>query len=374
MYSYAMPPNLTMQQVNAIMRVQREREAADREGIRQVIAATPPPLPPELVQRFLHLFDGHVREMMRSHAGFDLSERRASYLTSLEIFERSVGDLISAIDDFSAYAIADGASIFGRHNEPRLRNYEGRIQKELFAATNAALALVEHSRRIDEISKRPDHEERRKSAFGNDGLHSFVQALRVLLFHVHMVEAGYNLTTSYSENKKTATFALSKETLLRILPDAKITQREEVMRYVNSAAASIDLKPVFGEYFARVQKFHSWFQSELEGEGLAALRDYDRIMREKDNYNQRSWWKLMLNTWKGWKSPPNPHAHLHKYLTPDQITEVNALPRNSREQVDRIISYVDEHDAIDSELRELAYEWFARFPSDDPVTPEPEVA
>ncbi|MGQ0582214.1 MAG: hypothetical protein ACT4O6_09785 [Reyranella sp.] len=366
-----MPPNLTIQQVNAIMHVQREREAADREGIRQVIAATPPPLPSELVQRFLHLFDGHVREMMRSHAGFDLSERRASYLTSLDIFERSVGDLISAIDDFSAYAIADGASIFERQNEPRLRAYESRIQKELFATTNAALALVEHSRHIEEISERPDHDARRISAFGDDGLHAFVQALRVVLFHVHMVEAGYNLTTSYSEKKKTATFAISRETLLRVLPGANITQRSAVMSYVNACSASIDLKPMFVDYLARVRTFHAWFQNELKSESLVALRDYDRIMQEKDNFNQRSWWKLMLNTWKNSATPPNPHRHLHKYLTPDQMVEVNVLPLNSREQVDLIIRCVDKGNAIDDELRELAYEWFARPPMDDPVTPKP---
>lgn len=349
-----------MQEVNAIMRAQNEREAAQRESIRQKIAKTPPPLPPELVHRFLHLFDGHVRDMMRSHAGFDLSERRASYLVSLDIFERSASDLISAIDDFSAYATAPGASIFERQQEDRLQNYEGRIQKELFAAANAALSLVEHSRRIEEISKRPDHDERRIGAFGDDGLHAFVQALRVLLFHVHMVEAGYNLTTSYSKGTKTATFAISKETLLRILPSAKITQRDDVMRYVNSCPSSIDLKPMFVEYLARVRTFHAWFQHELESDSLIALRDYDRIMQEKDNYNQRSWWRLMLHTWKNWKSPPDPHAHLHKYLTPDQIAEVNALPRNSRAQVDLIIRYVDKNNAIDNELRELAYEWFAR--------------
>ena len=366
-----MPPTFTEEQWNAAMKAQREREAAQREGIRNAIAATPPPLPVELVQRFLHLFDGHVREMMRSHAGFDLSERRASYLTSLDIFERSVSDLISAIDDFSAYALADGASIFERHNAQKLRDHEGRIQKELFATANAALSLVDHSRRIEEISKRPDHDERRNSAFGSDGLHSFVQALRILLFHVHMVEAGYNLTTSYTDNKKTATFALSKETLLRILPDAHITQRESVMGFVSSCPDSIDLKPLFLDYLARARAFHAWFRGELESASFIALGDYDRIMREKDNYNQRTFWKLMLKTWQGWASPPNPHMHLHKYLTPDQLAKVNALPRNSRGQVDLIITYADEHNAIDTELRDLAYEYFARLPPDDVATQAP---
>ena len=359
-------PNLTIQQWSALKKAQDAREAAAREAIRKVIAETPPPLPEELVKRFLHLFDGHVREMMRSHAGFNLSERRGSYLTSLDIFERSTDDLIAAIDSFSEYALAGGAAIFYRHNEKKLREHESRIQKEMFATANAALSLVEHSRHIEEISKGANHDAHRKEAFGEDGLHPFVQALRVLLFHIHMVEAGYNLTTSYSENKKTATFALSKGTLLRILPNVNVSQRESVMSYVNSCSDSIDLKPLFLEYQKRVRKFHEWFQGELKSDSFVALRDYDRIMREKDNYNQRAFWKLMLNTWKGWKTAPNPHMHLHKYLTSEQLDVVNALPHNSHEQVDQIIKYVDQHDAIDDELRGLAYEWFARFSEEPP--------
>ena len=214
--------------------------------------------------------------------------------------------------------------------------------------------------------KLPTHDERKKHDFGDDGLHAFVQALRVLLFHAHMVKAGYNLTSSYSEGTRTATFAISKETLLRILPGARITQRVDVLRYLNSCPASIDLKPMFVEYLGRARIFHAWFQNELESERLIALRDYDYIMQEKANFDHRMWWRAMLGNWKNWETPPNPHRYLHKYLSPRQLDEVNALPRNSRTQVNLIIRYVDEHNAIDDELRELTYDWFARSPMDDP--------
>lgn len=101
---------------------------------------------------------------------------------------------------------------------------------------------------------------------------------------------------------------------MRIIPGAKITQRGDVMRFVNSRPDSIDLKPMFLEYLGRVRTFHAWFQRELESESLVALRDYDHIMQEKDNYNQRMWWKAMLGNWKNWKSPPNPHDHLLRLL------------------------------------------------------------
>lgn len=97
-----------------------------------------------------------------------------------------------------------------------------------------------------------------------------------------------------------------------------------------------------------------------------ALHDYDHIMQEKRNLNERQWWNAMLVSWlRNWKTPPNPHSHLHKYLTEEQMAQVNALPRNSKEQVDLVIQFVDKDDAIDDKLRALAYELFERSPPTD---------
>jgi hypothetical protein len=74
-------------------------------------------------------------------------------------------------------------------------------------------------------------------------------------------------------------------------------------------------------------------------------------------------WKAMKGNWlRNWKTPPDPHRDLPGYLTPAQLYEVYKLPRNSKQQVDLVIKYVDKENAIDEDLRGQAYELFARSP------------
>jgi hypothetical protein len=52
------------------------------------------------------------------------------------------------------------------------------------------------------------------------------------------------------------------------------------------------------------------------------------------------------------------YGHLQRYLTPEELQEINTLPHSSKEQVDRIIEMVDEYGACDNELRKLVYKAF----------------
>lgn len=361
-------PRYSREELNAIWQVQKAREAERREQIRLAVASTTAPLPAALVDALISLHDGYMREIMRVHAGFELSEKRDSYRASLATMELSLGDLIAAIDGFAAQALAENTALFTRPQEQNLLTIKNRIQKELFATANAAVSLVEHSRRIQKVIDLPEHADQLKKCFGDDGLHDFVIALRVLLHHLHIVGAGWQLRRSATE--KRATFTLSKATLVRIVEQRKksLTRPESVLRYLTVQVDSIDLKPVFEEYRRRVAAFHAWFSDQLAAESLVELRDYARIMRDKTNYDQRLFWKAMLGNWlKNWKVPPDPHHHLHRYLTEDQMRDAYALPRNSKAQVDFIIGIVDEYNAIDEELRAMAYELFERSTSASPT-------
>ena len=48
-------------------------------------------------------------------------------------------------------------------------------------------------------------------------------------------------------------------------------------------------------------------KNELASETLTALRDYDRVIQEKINLNNRVFWKAMMGNWLNWKVPPDPH-------------------------------------------------------------------
>ena len=61
-------------------------------------------------------------------------------------------------------------------------------------------------------------------------------------------------------------------------------------------------------------------------------------------------------------APANPYEYLPQFLTAEQIDEVERLPKMSPQQVDKIIEFVDEDEACDDEIRQLAYELFRRAP------------
>jgi hypothetical protein len=359
-------PKLTLQEFNALWRQQEEVESQRRERLRQAVAASSVPLPPELAHAVINLNDKYTRAILRGHAGFTLAERRDSYLTSLAVMEQCLDDLLAAICVFENAALAEDPTLFHRQDDAELRRFERRIQKELFATANAAASLVDHARRVDKCHALPDYQAKCVECFGTDGLHDFVIALRVMLHHLHMVEAGWNMTTGFSEGTKTATFKISKQAVLRVIeanPDRFKRPAEAAMRaYVDAAEDSIDLRAVFCDYRARMARFHAWLKAELESETMVALRDHDALIQRKVNADQLMFWKAMLGNWLNWKTPPDPHKHLPRYLSKAELEEVYKRPRNSKEQVDLVIRFMDKHNAVDDALRQQAYQLFERSP------------
>jgi hypothetical protein len=360
-------PKLLPEEFNALWRRQKEVESQRRERIRQAVAASSVPLPPEVAHAVINLNDKYTRAIMRGHAGFKLAERRDSYLTSLAIMEQCLEDLLAEICVFENAALADDPTLFHPQDEAEMRRFERRIQKELFATANAATSLVDHARRVDKCHALPDYQAKRVGCFGTDGLHDFVIALRVMLHHLHMVEAGWNMTTNFSEGTKTATFKISKQEVLRVIeanPDRFQRPADAAMRsYVDAAGDSIDLRAVFCDYRTRMARFHAWLKGELESETLVALHDYDALIQRKVNADQLMFWKAMLGNWLlNWKTPPDPHKHLPRYLSKAQLEEVYQRPRNSKEQVDLVIRFMDKRNAVDDALRQQAYQLFERSP------------
>jgi hypothetical protein len=345
--------------LNELLRRQNEREAAEQEEIRKAVADSDVPIPDELLQRVLPIFDTEAREILRGHKGYSLAERRDSYLASHAILERSLDDLIAAINAFSDAALEEKSTIFNRNRRDDLKGIEARVQKEMFATANAAHSIVDHCRRLTSEIPIPGYEAQLKACFGEDGLHELVLGLRRLLHHIRFIEAGWSIHTN-ARNEKSATFRLPKPTVLRIIEaHGTAAQKRALLAYLG-ASESIDVKAFFIEYRRRLTAFHQWLQEKLKSEAPVALQDYERCRREKKNFSTRLSWKAFIGNWLNWEKPPNPHDHLSKYLTPEQMAAVYALPRNSQEQVDLVISYVDHDNAIDDDLRKMAYRLFER--------------
>lgn len=353
---------LTREELNEILRRQQEREAQRREGLRIAVKTSSIPLPPELAKTLINLNDQHFRTILRDHPGFILAVRRDSYRTSLAIAEQSLEDFLVAICRFEAAALRDGSNLLDSRGERELQAVERRVQKELFACTSAAASLVDHARRLNKMVELPEYEARKLACFGTDGLHDFVVGLRVLLHHLHVLEAAWSVTHDFSEGGATATFVMKKATVQRIISTfpERFGESHPILGYVSAAGDDIDLRATFLEYRARMARFHGWMTNQLASASLVALRDYDTLVQRKINSDQLAFWKAMMANWLRSETPPDPHKHLPRFLTTHQLESVYELPLNSKKQVDLVISFLDRNNAIDEELRKQAYELFDR--------------
>jgi hypothetical protein len=243
---------------------------------------------------------------------------------------------------FETAALSEESGYFDPGGESESGRTDRRIQKKLFATANAAASLVDYARRVHKLHPLPDYDAMRTECFGADGLHEFVIGLRVALHHLHALEAGSRIVYSFSEGTNSATFVIGKAVLVRILDayaDRFGSGRKLMQDYINTSSDQIDLRAVFLNYRARVARVHGWMGRELESDALVALRDYDSLIRRKINADKLMFWKAMMGNWlRNWKTPPHPHKHLSRYLTPAQLDEVYKLPHNSKQQVDLVIN------------------------------------
>ena len=358
--------NMPSERLKELCRLQKQREETRLEAIRQAVTNSEAPLSPDISAVLIRLNDKCFRDILRSHRGFALAERRDSYETSLAIMEQCLQDLLTVICAFENAATTENTSLFKQSQNSELNRFERQVQKELFATANAAASLVDHSRRVIKCNPFPNYEKMRLECFGIDGIHDFVIALRVLLHHLQVIDAGWNVSSNFSEGTQTATFKINKDALLSAIANSperfnrKKAKDAALFAFIDASPDSVDLQALFCDYRARVAKFHGWLKKELLSEGLVALRDYDNLIRSKVNSDQLLFWKAMLGNWLKWGSPPDPHKHLPRFLSTSQLDLVNTLPRNSKEQVDLVIQFMDSGNAIDDTLRKQIYELFRR--------------
>lgn len=356
---------LTEELWDELDRQQRLQIVAARKKLCDDLAASEVPVPEDLARATERMFITEFRDVMRSHPGYRLAARRDSYRTSLSIFQHCFDDLEAAINRFESFALSDGWAAPNHRN--RAADFEKIIQKELFATANAALSLVDHARRVVKMHPMPGYADKRAEMFGIDGLHEFVTGLRILLHHLHIVEAGWTIMGGSREKPPSATFMLDCVELERLVEEHREgfkAQYKPMKAYIETQQKKIDIRKVFSVYRERAEQFHHWMTAELDSESLVALRDYDALHLRKKKADKRSFWNGLLGNWLlNWKEPPNPHNHLHRFLTPEELAEVNALPRNSKAQADRVVAFMDPEGAADDHIRRQVHELFQRAPA-----------
>ncbi len=128
---------------------------------------------------------------------------------SLNIFLDATYDLLSSINMFKGES--ERHDFWRRAGRPDLERLELRIQRGIFSAAAAAMALVDHSRKLNTRYPVELYQEKIDKDFAKDPLHRFIQKLRDFMAHVRIVES--NRFVKWDRQGKNVFFILTAKDL-----------------------------------------------------------------------------------------------------------------------------------------------------------------
>lgn len=290
-----------------------------------------------------------AQEWVDEHPGRIFVARLESLKAVLRIFEGSAEQFSECLVRF--HADAHGGHLFRRNRRSDLDAYEHQFQKLLYVFASSAMTLVDQARALSQKVPLPEYETRVRETFATNPRHRFIQELRVDVIHVTLHRPRWQLTSGRDE-ESTSKFMLWPKQLTR-LPEYNAQARQ----FVDEHPKGIDLGRLIVDYSADVREFHKWLRQISEGVVGGMMADYQRCTKQITAVSSRSFWNIIFQQVVV-AGKRDPYTYLDQYLTEGELTEVNALPHRSRRQIDRIIEFVDEHEACDDELRQIIYKAF----------------
>lgn len=342
---------MTGQEFNTLrsfVELKNRQKQVEKDRIIEAFKKGSIPIDEAIFESFLRLFVTDAVEVLRSHPGFVLEDKVRSLKTTLSLFERTADDLIEALNRFDAFSRTP--EFHQLSHESQRTDVSTSVRKEIYAFAGLAHALQDHCRRITKHAWKPFKLDAKMTEhFGAEGQHDFVCGLRTALHHLSMVEADWLIRDSGPKATSHYVFEVAE---LRPVQEWKSTARA----FMDRAKDQIDVRLLASDYRLRVKSFYAWFLREFEGAVPAVVADYRRCWDEHRRTSARLAYRFLIGEFL--KRNIDPYLHLHKYLRPDQLAEVELLPRHSREQVDLIISMADHLGACDDGLRISSYRLF----------------
>lgn len=279
--------------------------------------------------------------------GVIASELEAVHL-SFNIFLDATYDLLKSINAFKGESARPG--FWDRTRRADFERLELHIQRGVFSAAMAAMALVDHSRIF--IGKYPVklYSERVKQCFSEDPLHRFVQNFRNFMTHVHIAKSDW--TVKHNKQGRSVFFFLTRENLNKW--DGWDFPAKS---YIASKLDGVNVEELFDKYSDNVKAFHNWFRSQVWQEYSEVLTEFFDCKKTYNVTHLRSQWRLLIEQIFLPKKI-DPYIYLDRYLSDIEMEEILSLPFRSKSQVDRIITFVDVYGACDEELRRSVYALF----------------
>jgi hypothetical protein len=293
-----------------------------------------------------------TQETIESLPGSKISLELDALRLSLNIFLDAAYDLFSSINMLKGES--EKPDFYDRTRRTELERLELHIQRGVFSAAAAAMALVYHSRQFNTRYPVESYQERIDENFAKDPLHRFIQKFRDFMVHVRSVESSRLVT--WDKQGKSVFFILSAKQLKQYHKwDAPSKS------YIESHPKGINVEQLFREYLKKIKLFHDWFRSEVWEKNAQDLKEYFACKKVYNAVNAGSMWSLLIKQAFAQKKI-NPYMYLDKYLSGNEIQEILSLPFRSKEQVDRVIELVDECGVCDEELRKATYALFGVAP------------
>ncbi len=302
------------------------------------------PVSDQTLEKISHLTPEDHAVVTRCHPGFGPSREIASLWSMLNNFRQALADFELGIQRLAAHDERNGRL---RSHKKQREQIVASIRKDIFAAAAAAKALVELSRKVKKHINN-DYDAQRARMF-DAGQHEFVMGLRRNLLHITWLEANSKVT--YRRDGTESTFEFKRSELL-----AEGEFNELARAYIRNAGETIDIRGLFGDYGARVDRFYGWLQGQIEAHLSTEIQDYRRCVHAHEACMAKMWHRVFLT--EGIKRDVDPYKFLPDYLDSNELEEVNRLPHRSPTQVNRIIELLDDHQACDEELRTLVFRLF----------------
>jgi hypothetical protein len=224
-------------------------------------------------------------QTIESLPGGEVFPELESLHLSLRIFLDATYDLLSSVNHFKSES--ENPDFWNRPRRIDFERLEVRIQRGIFSATMAAMALVDHTRIASKRFAVEHYQERINESFAENPLHKFVQGLRNFTTHVRIAKS--NWVTKWDKEGRSVFFLFSFADLNKWDGWDSLSRK-----YIDSNPEGINVEQLFHDYSTKVKSFHDWFRSQAWEMNSDDLEEYLRCKRIYIALNTRTMWNLLL--------------------------------------------------------------------------------
>lgn len=315
-------------------------------ALKPIKLGQPPWSEDELTQAYF-LNQKQTMRKIESMPGAIFSNAIEAMNLSVELFKDTLEALFTSIDIFRQKSQKGDFNF--RLSRWEEEHYQLVVRRNLFSASAAAMALVDHTRTVQKKLTIKGYQERIDQDFKYRTDHLLIKGLRNCVLHSRLLPADWRIRIRYGEQNETK-FFLRKSVLLsyRKWP-------VQVKRYINEQDYGVNLEELFSTYRDRAIKFHAWYKDAIDIAGGYILKEYRKYQRIIKGIGWKSSYQILLHIARSKKI--DPFEYLNEFLFPDEIEYVQST-KDLKQQVDRIIELLDEYKACDSSLRSEIYQLF----------------